>query len=114
MKFESEIVANKILPAVRKSIAEKLSQDYGWTQEEIARAMNLTQPAVSQYLKGKRSNPETVEKLENDPQTQIMLEDAVKKIAQDQNYTQELQDMVKTIRDKGIMKKEFKDSKRIL
>lgn len=114
MRFESEIVAEEILPAVRKIIADTLHSDYGYTQEEIAAKLEVTQPAVSQYLKGKRSNSSIVETLVDDPQTGILLEEAAQKAAKGESFSTEIAQVIHTSRDKGLFKEKFSEAERIL
>ncbi len=63
MEFTCEIVAQKILPAVKAELARTMKKE-GITQRKIAKALNLTEAAVSQYLSGKRAReyeiPETI------------------------------------------------------
>ncbi|MDY6778233.1 MAG: hypothetical protein SVU32_06185 [Candidatus Nanohaloarchaea archaeon] len=49
----SEPIVKHILPALRSVVAEELSRR-GYSQTEIAELMDLTQPAVSQYLNHER------------------------------------------------------------
>ncbi len=49
----TEPLIEKVLPALRKVVAEKL-YDRGYTQNEIAELLEITQPAVSQYLHSQR------------------------------------------------------------
>lgn len=114
MRFESEVVSEEILPAIRKIIAESLHRDYGHTQEEIANTMDVTQPAVSQYLKGKRADSDLVEKLTDDPQIQLLVEDAVSKAAKNERFVEEMRDIVSTGRAKGIFRERFEDAERVL
>lgn len=114
MRFESEVISEEILPAIRKIIAESLHRDYGHTQEEIANAMDLTQPAVSQYLKGKRADSSLVQKLKDDPQVQLLIEDAVSNAAKNRDFVDEMAEIVKTGRDKGLFKQKFEDTGRVL
>ena len=114
MRFESEIVAEEILPAIRKIIADRLHYDYGYTQEEVARKLEVTQPAVSQYLKGKRADGEIVDTLKEDPQTDLILDDLVSKAAKDESFAGEIRQVVQTSRDKGLFKEKFQDAERCL
>lgn len=114
MRFESEIVAEEILPAIRKIIADRLHYDYGYTQEEIARKLEVTQPAVSQYLKGKRSDGEVVDILKEDPQTDVVLDDVVGRAAKNESFAGEIRQVVQTSRDKGLFKEKFEDAERCL
>ena len=42
-----------LIPIIRVNLAQKLVRE-GFRAKEIADALNVTQPAVTQYLKGKR------------------------------------------------------------
>lgn len=114
MRFESEIVAEEILPAIRKIIADRLHYDYGYTQEEVARKLEVTQPAVSQYLKGQRSEAEVVDTLKEDPQTDVILDELVSKAAKDRNFSEDVRHVVQTARDKGLFQERFGDADRCL
>jgi len=54
MKPPCEVVVRVILPKVRSMIVNQLFNKYGLTQQEIAKRLGLTQPAVSYYLSEKR------------------------------------------------------------
>lgn len=54
MKIFCERIFSEVLPALRASIAYELSTKHGLTQVEIAEKLGLTQPAISQYVKGVR------------------------------------------------------------
>lgn len=114
MRFESEVISEEILPAVRKIIAESLHSDYGHTQDEIANTMDLTQPAVSQYLKGKRADSKTVNQLKEDPQVRLLIEEAVSNAARNQGFVEEMAEIIRTGRDKGLFNEKFEDVERVL
>ncbi|QGA80682.1 transcriptional regulator [Candidatus Nanohalobium constans] len=114
MKFESEVVTEELLPAVRSVVASRLQDEYGLNQYEIADQLEVTQPAVSQYLNQKRANQRIVEDLKEDPQTGILLNDIADKVAKDESYVEELRNIITTVRDKGIMKEEFGEAERII
>ncbi|MEM3383395.1 MAG: helix-turn-helix domain-containing protein [Nitrososphaerales archaeon] len=50
-----EIVYKTAIPALRAMIARKLMENYGLVQEEVAKKLEITQAAVSYYIKGKRA-----------------------------------------------------------
>ncbi len=54
LKTWYEAVSKKILPSLRALVAEVLINNYGYTQTQVAEALGVTQPAVSNYLSGKR------------------------------------------------------------
>ncbi len=53
MKLPCEIIVWYLLPNIRGELAKELSR-IGLQQKAIASRLGITQPAVSQYLKGKR------------------------------------------------------------
>ncbi|MFQ3308012.1 MAG: putative transcriptional regulator [Candidatus Nanohaloarchaea archaeon] len=114
MNYEIEVIVEELLPAVRSIAATKLSEDYGYKQREIAEKLDITQPAVSQYLTNSRADGRIVEKLEEDPQTQILLEEIVDKAVNDEKYTSEMYQLINTIRDKGLIKENFQDTEKLL
>lgn len=113
MRFEAEVIAEELLPAVRSIIATRLSKDYGLTQEEIASRLRITQPAVSQYLNGSRASDQVIDSLRSDPQVDILLDDAAGKAARDNDFSDEISRIVENVRDKGILKQKFGDAKRL-
>lgn len=114
MKFESEVVTEELLPGIRSIIASQLKQEYGLKQKEIADKMDITQPAVSQYLSGNRANKKIVEEMKDDPQIEILLRDAVSNAAKDQAFSQEISRAIQTVKDKGLLKEKFSDTEKII
>jgi predicted transcriptional regulator len=114
MRFEVEVISEELLPAIRSIMASRLGSDFGLTQQEIADKLGVTQPAVSQYMDGSRADQEKMELLENDMQIDILLDEATEKAASDQDFSPELAQVVSTVRDKGLMREEFSDSKNLI
>lgn len=112
MRFDIEVISEDILPAVRSIIATRLSRDYGYTQEEIAGKLEVTQPAVSQYLNQSRADQEVVEALTEDPQVDILLDEAASKAAKDEDFSGDIASLVETVRDKGLLKERFEDTEK--
>ncbi len=54
MKPRCERVTANFLPLLRALVAKELVEKYGMTQQEAAKLLNVTQGAVSQYLRGVR------------------------------------------------------------
>ncbi len=54
-QMPQEIEVWYIIPALRRDLAKSLIKNFGLTQKAVAKAMNLTEAAVSQYLKAKRA-----------------------------------------------------------
>lgn len=113
MRFEAEVIANDLLPAVRSIVSEKLHRDYGLTQEEIAARLEITQPAVSQYLSNLRADEDVVEKLREDSQVEVLLDDIASKASKDQDFSAEISQLVNTVRDKGLLKERFEGTKKL-
>lgn len=113
MRFEVEAITEELLPAVRSILASNLKEDYGLKQTTIAEKLGVTQPAVSQYLSQARADQGVVERLKGDPQIAMLLDDAASKAAKDQDFSPEIAQVVQTVRDKGLMKEEFEDTKNI-
>jgi len=51
MRLLCETATFEFLPAVRALITKELIQKYNYTQTDVAKALGITQPAVSQYKK---------------------------------------------------------------
>lgn len=54
MKIFCETVFVDILPTLRAAVTKELIEKYGMSQEEVAKRLGITQPAVSQYKSGVR------------------------------------------------------------
>lgn len=114
MKFEVEVVCEQVLPAVRRLIAQGLYEDYGLSQVEIARAMNLTQPTVSNYLREGRGTMEVINEIEQDPQIEVLVEEATSRAAKEQNYSDEISKIVSAMRDRGVIQELDSGTEKIL
>ncbi len=55
MEQECAKITKVILPAVRATVAQTMNNEYGWTQEKIAKELGVVQVAVSKYLNNKYS-----------------------------------------------------------
>ncbi len=99
MRLPCERVVNDILPAVRSLIAKDL-RDKGYSQTEIANLLNLTQPAVSQYLSAARGKQ--VRMIEQDSAVSDQIGDLVDAIldrADDDELSRMLHDVCTDILD---------------
>ncbi|OYT43438.1 MAG: transcriptional regulator [Candidatus Aenigmarchaeota archaeon ex4484_56] len=54
IKTPCEKVIWSILPSIRREFAEILVKELNLSQKEVAQKLNLTNSAISQYLKSKR------------------------------------------------------------
>ena len=113
MDFESEVIAQDFLPAARSLLAEQLSEDYGLYQEEIAEIMDITQPAVSQYLNKKRASRKLLRKMRDDPQVMLIIEEAASNAAKEESYLEEFRQIIETVKSKGLMKEKFEQAEKL-
>ena len=60
MKFACELVVTDVLPAVRRELANELTDVYFLTQKEVATLFGVTDAAVCQYKKGIRGKNEQI------------------------------------------------------
>ena len=72
-----EVVVKEVLPAVRSVLAKEL-KDSGMTQEEIAKALGITQASVSHYLKQARGK--NVRMFEDNPRLKKRLKETADRI----------------------------------
>ena len=56
MLLPAEIEARASVPAIRALVARKLVKEHRMNQQDIAKALGLTQAAVSNYLRGRRGS----------------------------------------------------------
>ena len=54
MILPEELTSKSVIPAIRALIVKRLVEDHGMTQQEAAKLLGVTQPAVSKYLHEKR------------------------------------------------------------
>jgi len=54
MILPEELASKSVIPAIRALIVKRLVEEYGMTQQEAAKILGVTQPAVSKYLHHKR------------------------------------------------------------
>lgn len=79
MKLLCERIVNEILPSVRSLVANEL-QDKGYSQTEIAGILDITQPAVSQYLSASRGKH--VQHITNDEDAYEQVQELVQELTQ--------------------------------
>lgn len=65
MKIPCEIVVWYVLPTIRREIAKELVIGHGMKQADVARRFEVTDAAISQYLKKKRGENEIIQNSEH-------------------------------------------------
>lgn len=54
MILPEELASKSVIPAIRALVVKRLVEDHGMTQQQAAKLLGVTQPAVSKYLHEKR------------------------------------------------------------
>jgi len=78
MLLPCEVAIKFFIPAVRASVAKKLSKNYNITQIDIASVLGITQAAVSNYLTGKYGK--RIKKLEKEKVVKLLSKSVVDSI----------------------------------
>lgn len=110
MRLVCETVVKDVLPAVRSVMAREM-QERGYNQTEIAETLDLTQPAVSQYLSASRGKK--VQKIEQDDESYAKVQgllDLVLEGAPEEEVSQEFCEVCLSIRENGLFDKGFEGS----
>jgi len=76
MSLPCEFIAKYVIPSLRREIVRILSEEYGMSNREIARTLDLTDAAVSQYLSDKRGKA-----FELDKNVMAMVKQSAERIA---------------------------------
>lgn len=97
MKFPCEIIVWKVLPAIKCKMAANMKEK-GVPQKEIAKVLNVTEAAISQYLSGKRASEFNLEKVEKEIQ-----EATTKVLKNPESFIFIVCDICKIIRKKGLL-----------
>ena len=105
MKPVCEIVVQEVLPSVRAMVALKLTKTYGLSQEQAARKMGTTQPAISQYKREVRGHKSSI--FRHNPKLLELVEGMAEKVASGEMATQEITAefcrICKYVRSRGLM-----------
>ncbi|MBI4151675.1 hypothetical protein HY496_01780 [Candidatus Woesearchaeota archaeon] len=91
-KHPQEIEMWYILPAIRKELVISLKEK-GSTQKKIAELLNLTESAVSQYMKSKRAKD-----IIFNPEVKQYIKDAAERIKDQKTAYQELQRIIQYVK----------------
>ena len=106
MKTVCEIVVQDILPTLRASVAKELMTTYNLNQGEVARLLDVSQPAVSQYLRQLRGKSTEIENLAKDEIKELCHQLNSKKIDHLSLATR-MCSISKVIIDRGFIKGDF-------
>lgn len=107
MKTVCEIVVKDILPATRALIAKELLETHHMTQQEAAKRMGVTQPAISQYKRELRGFQ--VKILEGNEKTMDYIEEVAADLAnreiESSDLTDEYYNILDIIMGEGLIHK---------
>jgi len=93
-----EIEVWYVLPAIRRELVTQLKKQ-GHKQKEIAKLLQITEPAVSQYVKDKRAKG-----IKFDSSIEKMVIKAAARIAEHEScIIKEMQQICKKIRKEGLL-----------
>lgn len=108
MRPHCETMVREIFPQIRSLIAKELTENLGFTQEEAALKMGISQPAISQYKKEFRASKTDI--LENNPRIMLIIKTAAKNLVKSKNpqHSGILCSICKQMRDAGILS-EFRE-----
>lgn len=105
MDLLCEDFVKDILPAVRALLTKDLLEKYDLTQNQAAKKLDMTQPAISQYknkLRGKKAK-----RLESSEKISGMINNLAERIANDQidmdNFDEELCDICEKAKEESLL-----------
>ena len=75
MLLPAEIESKSLIPALRAILAKDLANKYNIREDEISKMLGVTQAAISNYIRGTRGDPKLIEKILEDKQVTVMLND---------------------------------------
>lgn len=87
MLLPSEIEAKSILPALRAILACKLLNRYDCKEGDIARALGITQAAVSNYSRCTRGDRRIISRITSIHELMFMINDIAADLARSKTYT---------------------------
>ena len=106
MRTVCEIVVQDILPNLRAAVAKELMNSYNMNQGEVAKLLDVSQPAVSQYIRQLRGRSQEIETLVKDEIKELCDQLNSKKIDHGSLATR-MCEISKVLLDKGLVKGDF-------
>lgn len=110
MKIPCEIVVWYVLPTIRREIARELVYEHDMTQAQVARKFEVTDAAISQYLKKKRGENEIIQ---NSDKYGLFMNE-IKKSAEilaceDSDFVKEMCRLCSVVKDCGMLAEIYRD-----
>ncbi len=104
MKIPCEIVVWYVLPTIRREIARELVFEHGMTQAQVARKFEVTDAAISQYLKKKRGENEIIQNSERYPLFSKEIKNSAGRLAAgDADFVTEMCKLCYTVKNCGML-----------
>ncbi|HIQ29036.1 MAG TPA: helix-turn-helix domain-containing protein [Candidatus Caldiarchaeum subterraneum] len=103
MLLPSEIESKLTIPMIRAIVAKRLISEHDYTQEEVAKALGVTQAAVSNYIRGVRG---VMINLEANPEIDTRIDeivDLILKNAPQAEVAKKFNSLLEDIRRKRIL-----------
>jgi hypothetical protein len=83
----SEIETRWVIPAARSIIARELVRNYGFTQEDVAETLGITQASVSNYMSGNRADDHIVKRLQEDQNVRKLVREITLNLSRTSSFT---------------------------
>jgi predicted transcriptional regulator len=104
MSVPCEIAVKCVLPSVRAITAKKLMTKHNLKQEQVAKLLGISQPAISLYCR--RIRGKAID-LENDPAITALVENLAASLAEGnasrRDFIQSFCEICKAVRAKGLL-----------
>ena len=104
MKTICEVVVNDVLPTLRAAVAKELIRNYNLNQSEAAKLLDVSQPAISQYLRQLRGKTEMIENEKVAAQIRELAGRLHSKQIASEALCMDMCNIAKTIIDAGLLK----------
>jgi len=109
MLLPCEVAVKAVIPAIRSAIVKIMYNELGFKQMEIAESLNITQAAVSQYIRGVRGGALSIDNIPeiHDEIIHFINKIIVENISRNKQIIQYCK-LCNIIRSKGLMCKTHK------
>lgn len=105
MKLDFELMAQHILPEVRSIIAKELVFRYRMSQTEAAKLLEISQPAISQYLSNVRGKGKLLQTKAIAEVVQLLAKNIFERRMDEAQFTAELFKIYKMAKENGLVPK---------
>lgn len=109
MKIPCEVVVKDILPMIRRELSIILVREHGMSQTTVARRLDITDAAVSQYLRAKRGSSVDCTKYPQYPDFKEELNESAMRIAAGDDAFIELCRLCGFVKSSGLLAEVYKE-----